>query len=219
MRFSAMTIAILFVAMFLFVERGAAHGDEKHDKNKPTPTPQVANSASGAPAVPSDAKSEHDHANMPGQMQMAEYFPNYHPLVVHFPIVLIMVAALFQVLAFFVYKNEFSFAALLLLFLGTITVWLASNTFHAHAAALPEPLNTIFEEHELLAEYTWWLALAALIVKAVSHFVLKRKWWSEGIVVALLIAASITVSIAGHHGAQLVHMGGVGPKGQFLDSH
>lgn len=209
--------ATVLMAVVLATIVALAHDD--HNKKSPSPTPQIANAASGALAVSSETTSEHDHANMPDQMHMAEYFPNYHPLVVHFPIVLLIVAALFQVLAFFVYKNEFSFASLLLLFLGTITVWLASNTFHAHAANLPEPLKTLFDEHELMADYTWWLALAALIVKAGSHFYLKRKWWSESLVLALLVGASITVSIAGHHGAQLVHMGGVGPKGQFLESH
>lgn len=210
----------LIFAMVAMVFAGAvalAHDD--HDKKSPSPTPQAESTASNAPAISSGTHSEHDHANMPDQMRMAEYFPNYHPLVVHFPIVLVIAAALFQVLAFFVYKNELSFAALLLLFLGTVTVWLASNTFHAHATNLPEPMNTLFEEHELLADYTWWLAVTALIVKALSHFYLKRKWWSEALVLALLLGASITVSIAGHHGAQLVHMGGVGPKGQFLESH
>lgn len=209
--------ATALMAVFLATVVALAHED--HDKKSPSPTPQVANTASGVPAVSAETASEQAHANMPNQMNMVEDFPNYHPLVVHFPIVLLIVAALFQILALFVYKNEFSFAALLLLFAGAATVWLSSNTFHAHPMNLPDHVSDIYETHELMAEYTWWLSLAALAVKAVSHFYLKRKWWSEGVVLALLIAASITVSIAGHHGAQLVHMGGVGPKGQFLESH
>lgn len=205
----------MLAALFLTALTVTAHDD--HDKKSPTPTPQAANVAPNTDASPVETKTEHDHANMPASIKMVEDFPNYHPLVVHFPIVLILVAALFQVLAFFVYKNEFSFASLLLLFVGVITVWLASNTFHAHPANLPEQINSIYEEHELMAKYTWWLSLAALAVKAVSHLYLKRKWWSEAVVLVLLIAASITVSVAGHHGAQLVHMGGVGPQGQYLE--
>ncbi len=150
---------------------------------------------------------------------MIEQFPNYHPLVVHFPIVLLIFAALFQILSFFIYKNEFSFATLLLLLCGTVTVWLSSNTFHAHPANLPAQLSALFEEHELFAKYTWWLSLAALAAKSVSHFLAKRKWWAEAVVVILLVGASITVSIAAHHGAELVHKGGVGPRGEFLESH
>lgn len=212
-------VYLAFVVAALFLTALAVTAHEDHDKKSPSPTPQAANIASNTAASPVETKSEHDHANMPNTMNMVEDFPNYHPLVVHFPIVLILVAALFQVLAFFVYKNEFSFAALLILFFGTVTVWLASNTFHAHPMNLPEHVSGIYETHELMATYTWWLSLAALAAKAVSHFYAKRRWWTEAIVLALLIGASITVSIAGHHGAELVHMGGVGPQGQFLESH
>jgi hypothetical protein len=106
-----------------------------------------------------------------------------------------------------------------LLFAGTVAVWLASNVFHAHTAGLTGRAAEIFAEHELLADYTWRLALAALASKALSHFVWKQKLWSELVVAALLVACSITVSIAGHHGAQLVYLEGVGPQGRHLESH
>jgi uncharacterized membrane protein len=186
-----------------------AHGNNKH----PSPAPQAANTASSTPAAPVEAKTE----QVP--MNMVEDFPNYHPLVVHFPIVLLIFAAVFQVLSFFVYRKEFSFATLILLLIGTISVWLSSNTFHAHPMNLPEHVSEMYATHELMAKYTWWLALAALAAKGISHFFNSRKWWSEAVVLILLVGASITVSIAGHHGAQLVHMGGVGPQGKYLEAH
>jgi uncharacterized membrane protein len=202
----------LFVVALLLVLSDLAIG------HTPTPTPDSAganvNTASNA-----ETKVEAAHVPMNMPMNIVEDFPNYHPLVVHFPIVLLIFAGVFQILAFFVYRNEFSIATLILLALGTVSVWLASNTFHAHPANLPEQMNALFESHELMAKYTWWLALAALAGKVVSHFFIKRKWWSEALIVILLVGAAITVSIAGHHGAQLVHMGGVGPQGNYLESH
>jgi uncharacterized membrane protein len=197
------------VLLGIFAGRLSAH--EGHDH--PSPTPQAANTTTSAPAVPIETKPE------PVPMNMVEDFPNYHPLIVHFPIVLLIFAAVFQVLSFFMYRKEFSVGTLILLFIGAVTVWLSSNTFHAHPMNLPEHVSGIFETHELMAKYTWWLALAALAAKCGSHFFNNRKWWSEAIVLALLVGASITVSIAGHHGAELVHMGGVGPRGNFLESH
>lgn len=207
-------LTFALVALFLMALTVTAHED--HEKPSPSPNPKIAITEPNAFAPSPGTANEHTAMTMP-PMNMVEDFPNYHPLVVHFPIVLLIFGGLFQVLAFFVYKNELSFAALLLLFAGTVTVWLSSNTFHAHPMNLPEHVNEIYTTHELMAQYTWWLALAALAAKVVSHFYIKRKWWSEAIVLALLIGASITVSIAGHHGAQLVHMGGVGPKGQYLE--
>jgi uncharacterized membrane protein len=203
--------AAVLTALLLGVFAGTFYADDGH--KHPSPTPQAANSDMQTNAALVETKAE-----LP-PMNMVEDFPNYHPLIVHFPIVLLIFAAIFQVLSFFMYRKEFSAATFVLLFIGTVTVWLSSNTFHAHPMNLPEHVSGIFETHELMAKYTWWLALAALAAKSVSHFFNSRKWWSEAVVLILLIGASITVSIAGHHGAQLVHMGGVGPQGNFLESH
>ena len=153
------------------------------------------------------------------EMKSVDAFPNYHPLVVHFPIVLLIIATLFQLLSFFVFKKEFNIVALILLALGVITAWLSSNTFHAHPEELTGKAKEIFETHEQMADLTWWFSLLALIAKIVSNFFMKRKIWMEIIVSVLLIASAITVSIAGHHGAMLVHMEGIGPKGNHLEVH
>lgn len=153
------------------------------------------------------------------QMEAVSAFPNYHPLVVHFPIVLLIIATLFQLLSFFVFKKEFSWVAFILLASGTITSWLSSNTFHAETGTLTGVAKEIFETHEQMADLTWWFSLAALLAKIISHFFMNRKMWLEIIASVLLLASAITVSIAGHHGAMLVHMEGIGPMGKYLESY
>lgn len=197
---SALLLAALLVSLFAYA--GHAH---------PSPTPQTATTQSPASSPLTETKSE--------AMPFMVNFPNYHPLIVHFPIVLLIFGAVFQVLSFVVYRIEFSMATLLLLVAGTSSAWLASNVFHVHVMNLTESAAQIFETHELMAKYTFWLAIAALVAKAVSHFYLSRRWWSEAAVLILLVGASITVSIAGHRGAQLVHMEGVGPQGKYLETH
>ncbi len=153
------------------------------------------------------------------QMEAVNAFPNYHPLVVHFPIVLLLLAGVFQLLSFFYFKKEFSVVTLILLTIGVITSWLASNTFHAMPGILTGKVKEIFDIHEQMATLTWWFSLFALIIKIPSHFYLKRKLWPEIVVAILLIFSGITVSIAGHHGAMLVYMEGIGPMGKYLDSY
>ena len=153
------------------------------------------------------------------QMEAVNAFPNYHPLIVHFPIVLLLMALLFQIISFFYFKKEFSWTTIILLTLGVITAWLASNTFHADAGELKGKAAEIFASHEQMALYTWWFALVAWIAKIISHFFFQRKLWIESIVTLLLIGAAISVSITGHHGAKLVYMQGIGPMGKYLESY
>lgn len=191
----------------------SAIAHEHHNKGeKKDSVTQTSSSAQNDSAMQKKMEAEHR------EMKAIDAFPNYHPLIVHFPIVLLIIATLFQLLSFFFYKNEFSIATLILLTLGVISAWLASNTFHAHPEELTGSAKEIFETHEQMADFTWWFSLVALLIKILSHFFLKRKWWMESAVTLLLIGSAVTVSIAGHHGAMLVHMEGIGPKGNQLES-
>ena len=153
------------------------------------------------------------------EMKAIDTFPNYHPLIVHFPIVLLIIASLIQLFTFFVFKNELSWVVLALLAFGVLTAWLSSNTFHADPDTLTGRAREIFETHERMANLTWWFSLCALLFKIVSRFILKRNVWIEILVSILLIISTVTVSIAAHHGAMLVHIEGIGPKGNHLDTH
>jgi uncharacterized membrane protein len=210
------TKLFLSVSFFAFVFSTAFAHEHHHDHDSAA---QISSSAINDSATQDEMKDEHHELEEHHEMQAVDAFPNYHPLAVHFPIVLLMIAALFQLLSFFFYKNEFGIVTLILLALGVISTWLASNTFHAHPEELTGRAKEIFETHEQMADLTWWLSLGALVLKIVSHFFLKRKLWIEATIALLLIGSSITVSVAGHHGAMLVHMEGIGPKGEHLETH
>lgn len=207
------TITSIFLIILLqfFSFQTIAHDKHKHHNDTTQKENTVADTVVQS-ETPIQNHDTHQHNSV------ITDFPNYHPLVVHFPIVLLIIAALFQLLSFFIYKKELSFASLLLLTAGAVSAWLASNPFHAHTAELTGNAKSILETHELFASYTWWFALTALIVKVVSHFFLNRKIWLEIAVSLLLIASAVCVSIAGHHGAQLVHIEGVGVQGKFLET-
>ncbi len=60
------------------------------------------------------------------------------------------------------------------------------------------------------------------ILQGINLFFLSRKRWAVTLIAFLLIGAGYAVSRAGHYGSQLVHIEGVGPQGDFLetrDSH
>lgn len=203
-------LVIAFLVMLMAASTGKIYAHEHH--NEPDSVKMSAADMRADSAMQSEM-AEHQ------QMEAINAFPNYHPLIVHFPIVLLLMAFVFQIISFFYFKKEFGWATLILLILGIITAWLASNTFHADPSELRGKAAEIFATHERMASFTRWLALFALITKIASQLFLQRKWWMESAVTLLLVGSAISVSIAGHHGAMLVHMEGIGPMGKYLESY
>ncbi len=203
-------ITIVTLIASVFICAGASFAHEHH--HSPSDTNISRTTARPSDSAMISSMAEHK------EMQAVDAFPNYHPLVVHFPIVLLLVAALFQVLSFWFYKKEFGVVTILLLFLGVSSAWLAATIFHAHPAELSGTAREILETHEQMATLTQWFSLGALIAKILSLTTFNRRWWIEAIATVLLVLCAATVSVAGHHGAVLVHMNGIGPMGNHLES-
>ncbi len=146
-------------------------------------------------------------------------FPNLHPMVVHFPVVLLLLAFFSQLFGFFGFRVQFSWITLFLLAGGFIGAIFAAQIFHPHAGGLPENVKEIFETHEYYGKTTMWLAAIALLFKIISHFFLKRKVWAEILVFIIISASAITVSLAGHLGSQMVYIEKVGPQGNYIEEH
>lgn len=147
-----------------------------------------------------------------------EDFPNLHPLFVHFPVALLPFAAFFQILGLFVFKREMSWVVLIMVLIGFIGGYIAANFTHPHVSELPQHAQEVYDKHDMYAMWTLWLSGIAVLLKAGSHFFLKRTIWAEGIVALVILASAYTVSMAGHHGSQLVFIEGVGPQGKYLES-
>lgn len=145
-----------------------------------------------------------------------------HPLLVHFPIALLFTTPIFLVLALLMGRRNrgWAFAALLMLFLGTVGVFVAASSGEAAgklAERSPE-INAVLERHEHLAETAQVifsglaLAFAALIIVPIA---LKRELprWAHAsahtlFLVAFLGSLGFLVQIA-HQGGRLVHQFGV----------
>jgi uncharacterized membrane protein len=175
-----------------------------------------ADTASTHPASADTARHTAATTVSPAQHPDMWNFPNYHPLVVHFPIVLLIFAAFMQLLAH--WKKELNLSVLILLVCGTAGAWLAASVFDANplTKALSPEARQIFRMHHQYSDYTTWLATLALLLKTSTFFVKKGKTAVELLTLIVLTGAAITVSAAGHYGSYLVHIEGVGPKGNLL---
>ncbi|HET9056321.1 MAG TPA: DUF2231 domain-containing protein [Chitinophagaceae bacterium] len=149
---------------------------------------------------------------------MFKDFPSLHPLVVHFPIVLILLAAAFQVMV--VWKphwRQICWATLFIMAAAFFSALAASTIFHAMPSAdAPKAAMQIFEEHEKYAQLTLWMSGITLLLKSIGIFFKINRSLYELIVLLAAILAAIFLSIAGHHGAKLTHVAGVGPMGRYL---
>lgn len=145
-----------------------------------------------------------------------------HPLVVHFPIALLMVAPVLVILGliWFTQHRALFIAGLVLMTLGTASAYLAVATGEAahELVSGPPPLMATMEAHEELAETARLLFTILTLVYAalVLGPVLARKDFGRGVttiahVVFILVYLGCTLVLAnaGHLGGVLVHGHGV----------
>jgi len=145
-----------------------------------------------------------------------------HPLVVHFPIALLIVAPVFIIIGLVAYRRFFWFAlaALVLMALGTIAAFVAVSTGEAGADLVMRTpdIDVVLERHEELAETTQWvflgLTLLFAVISLVPHLVKRPLKRALGTVVgiaflALYFGGVVLVANTAHEGGRLVHEFGV----------
>jgi uncharacterized membrane protein len=145
-----------------------------------------------------------------------------HPLIVHFPIGLLLVAPLFIVLAAIrpARATCFGVSALILLALGTLAAFVAVETGEAAAelATRTEAINAAIERHADLAELTRnvfaGLTLLYAVLLALPRFVKKLATpasvvATHAVFLVLLAGGDLVLANAAHRGGLLVHKFGV----------
>jgi uncharacterized membrane protein len=143
-------------------------------------------------------------------------FPNLHPLVIHFPIVLLLLSVGLQALLVIKEWQQVRWITLAVMGGGFAGAVAASTVFHAMPMGLPARAAAVFAEHEQYAGYTMWLAGITLLLRGVGDYFQLRRRAYEVLVLVSALATAGTLSVAGHRGAQLVYVEGVGPKGNLL---
>ncbi|MCJ8163370.1 hypothetical protein MKJ04_00850 [Pontibacter sp. E15-1] len=209
-------IALLYT--LLSCSTAHAHGDEKHEKTAST----------AAEVLPPDSTHTQPTvtaAAQPAQGQDAENvraalddFPNRHPLFVHFPIVLLLVAAAVQLANTIFLKKELDWITTSLTIVSFVMAYYVAEIAHPHTSGLTERAKQVLEQHDFYAEWTIYLSGIAAGGQLLNQFLFKGKRWSIIAVTLLLAGAAYFVSMAGHYGAQLVHIEGVGPQGNYLEA-
>ncbi len=197
-----------FPAGFFDGEPQDAHGggpgdghDEEHghgDEAETTP-------------VTSPELSEHDHAGhasggSSGVAGLIQRIGRLHPMVVHFPIALLLASALAELLSVRKRSASFAFAARFCLWTGTLGAIIAAALGWADALGVEDSYSgfpaTLLGYHRWAGTLTAGVALLALIVceHACKHDDPSWRRMHRG---ALFLAA-LLVTVTGHLGASLI---------------
>jgi uncharacterized membrane protein len=152
---------------------------------------------------------------------LIEIFPNWHPLIVHFPVALLITAAGLFVAAI-VMKNRplgssLYRAACYNLWLGTIAAAVAVATgWQAHETVMhDEAGHAAIEIHMRWAFVTLAVSLLASLASAYSY---RNKKSSKLLALGLVFLSAITVAITGYLGGENVFRHGIGVIGMH-DMH
>lgn len=140
----------------------------------------------------------------------------FHPLFVHFPIALLLTAFLFKLIALKFSREVWEMGGTILLFLGTIGIWIAIFTGDRAGEVVTRGLcdPTMLKDHENFAYYAAYLFSAALILEFLRLFkngiLAKKSFLLKILSVVLLALGSATLTYVGHLGATLVYQQAAG---------
>ena len=134
-----------------------------------------------------------------------------HPQVVHFPIDLLIVALLFEIISYFWRNEEFSLFSLILLTLGA---FIALQTGEAAAEITDKitGIGSILHEHEETAELVIYIYLGIVIFKTFLIRLKKDLFPWRLIVLTGLLVGTFFLYRVGYYGGQLVYEWGAGVK-------
>lgn len=137
-----------------------------------------------------------------------------HPMIVHFPIALLIVGLLFDAIGLFA-KNEFySKAAFYLLILGTLGVIAAYFSGNAAGEGISEEgtLKQAIELHEDAASLTLWLMVLASAARIVMMLIKKYTGAFKYFTFGLFLIGVLSIARTGFYGGELVFKHAAGVK-------
>jgi len=141
-----------------------------------------------------------------------------HPLIVHFPIALLLTTPVLMILGIVLPKSgrHFQVAALVIMLLGVIGAWVAVSTGKA-AAALTEQIPTLIHHKELAETTAWSFSILTTVYAAMTiapSFFKKplKRWITVSVSVLFLLVYlgfATVVARTAELGGLLVHEYGI----------
>ena len=153
---------------------------------------------------------------------MIPSWADLHPLVVHFPIAVLLITPLFIILSFARHEwiRRFALPTLLLLIIGTSTAWMAKKSGKSammHTDA-PAAADELMDEHKVLAREVviiftslsvGYVVIAGFLAYRRTSTPVLVRMGAMSVLFATNVYGGIQLSRAAHMGGTLVHQYGV----------
>lgn len=130
-----------------------------------------------------------------------------HPMLVHFPIALLLVGFLSETIGLVTKKEFFSTAGFYLLLLGAMGVVAAYLSGENAGSGITEVggLKLALETHQGAAEITLWLAIIAAVVRIAVVLIKKYSGMYKSVAYVIFLCAVLSVARTGFYGGELVY--------------
>lgn len=131
---------------------------------------------------------------------------HFHPMFVHFPIALITIGFIFDVIGMFVKKEYYFFKfAYYLMILGTISSIAAYLTGEFFTPELNGIIGEVKENHEIFAKITIFTIAIATLLRTYINYKKIENSKIKYLVIIFYALAIISVGITGYSGGTLVY--------------
>ena len=130
-----------------------------------------------------------------------------HPMIIHFPIALLMIGFLADIIGVVFKKEFFTKAGFYLLILGTIGVIAAYLSGNLAGEGIEEAgsLKQALENHEHAAELSLWLMVATAVVRLAIVTAKKYTGVFKYAALVLFLAGVLSIVRTGYYGGELVY--------------
>ena len=134
-------------------------------------------------------------------------FNHLHPMIVHFPIALLIVGFIADVVGVILKKDFFTKAGFLLLIVGTIGVFAAyfSGDLAGDGVSEAGALKLALEDHEHAAVLTLWLMTGTALVRIAIVSLKKYFGVYRWIALFIFLIGVLSIARTGFYGGELVY--------------
>ena len=143
-----------------------------------------------------------------------------HPMIVHFPIALLIIGFAFDIAGLTSKKEFFSKAGFYLLILGTLGVVAAYFSGNSAGEGIEEigALEQALETHEHAAQLSLWLMLGASLVRIALVWTKKYSGIVKYAAILIFLAGVLSIARTGYYGGELVYKHAAGVQFNLGDN-